>query len=333
MQVTLCGAPIRLVCGTAYIESRVVGVFRKLFALSPASVKADSGADSGIEFRICDITEEPVTGEVVYDVPEICVIRTARGYYLRAGESFLSLDLDSGRADGSLSPEFLDAPLEQQRGLLLFAILMLLSGRGIYPLHAGGAVSPAGHGILLAGTSGSGKTTLTCALARSGWSYLSDDSVLLKATSAGVEAVAFGGPFHCAPAMFRHFPELCAQANPHESDKRLVEVEPLYPGRLCSRMQPKAILFPTIVPEFASRVIPLSKTETLVHLLRDGASRLHSRESMAAQMAALTQLVETARGYRLLHGADVHRHPQRVAALIEQLTRSEGDRNAFCFAA
>jgi hypothetical protein len=54
---------------------------------------------------------------------------------------------------------------------------------------------------------------------------------------------------------------------------------------------------------------------------------------MGAQMAALAQLAQSARGFRLLHGADVHRNPQRVAAMIEQLARSEGDRNAFCSAA
>jgi hypothetical protein len=333
MHYTLCGAPFRLECCTAFVERRVMGVFRSLFALSPASAQSSSCASPSIDFRLGDVSEESVTGEVVYDVPDICIVKTTRGYHLRASDSFLSLDLDAGQADGSLSPEFLDAPLEEQRGLLLFAMLMLLSGRGMYPLHAGGVVSPDGHGVLLAGASGSGKTTLTCALARSGWSYLSDDSVLLKSTPAGVEAVAFGGPFHCAPAMFRHFPELSAQDRAPKSGKRLVEFEKLYPGRLCSRMQPTAILFPTIVPELESRVVPLSKTETLVHLLRDGASRLHSRESMGAQMAALAQLAQSARGFRLLHGADVHRNPQRVAAMIEQLARSEGDRNAFCSAA
>jgi hypothetical protein len=178
--------------------------------------------------------------------------------------------------------------------------------------------------VLLAGVSGSGKTTLTCALTRSGWSYLSDDCVLLKDTPAGVEALAFGRPFHCAPAMFHHYPELRAESIAQHPGKRLVEVGSLYTGQSRSQAQPRVILFPEIVAETESRAVPLSPTETLLRLLDIGAARLHDRASMTAQMAALGKLAASARGYRLLHGADVHHHPERIAALIQQLTCAQG---------
>jgi hypothetical protein len=204
---------------------------------------------------------------------------------------------------------------------------MLFSGRGLYALHAGGVVSPEGHGVLLAGVSGSGKTTLTCALTRSGWSYLCDDSVLLKATPDGVQALALGRSFHCAPAMFRHYPELRAQGKTPERGKRLLEAASLYPGRARGQAQPRAILFPEIVAADRTQAIPLSSTETLLHLLHSGAAKLQHRAFMAAQIEVLTQLATSARGYRLLHGADVHRAPECVAALVRQLANCEGECN------
>lgn len=328
MEYALCGIPISLDCHTASVERSLSRVFKTLFSLSP---RCSPAYVQGIEIQIGNSAPKSVSGEIVYQAPGLCAIKTAYGYHLRARGSFLSLDLKEGRGEGSLSPAFLAAPLEEQRGLWLFALLLLFSGRGLFALHCGGVVSPEGRGVLLAGVSGSGKTTLTCALTRSGWSYLSDDAVLLKDTPLGVEALAFGRQFHCVPAMYRYFPEL--RAGGTGSGKRLVEVGPLYAGRSRSQARPQVVLFPEIVAEAETRAIPLGRTETLVHLLRSSAAQLHDRQSMAEQMAVLTKLAASARGFRLLHGADVHRNPARVAALAQRLTLSKGDCNELFSAA
>lgn len=324
MNYALCGIPLRLDCRTAS-AGRSLG--RALQALFPLIPRASTPSDCGLEVRIGYPADEPVLGEIVYRAPEICVLRTARGYHLRTRTAFLSLDLKAGRAAGALSDAFLTAPLEVQRSLWLFALPMLLSARGLYALHAGGVVSPEGHGVLLAGVSGSGKTTLTCALTRSGWSYLSDDSVLLEDTPEGVQALAFGRSFHCAAPLFGHYPELCAGSAAPQRGKRLVEAASLYPGQSRERALPRAVFFPEIVAEEETRAIPLSATETLLRLLANAAAKLHGRAAMAAQMAALTQLASSARGYRLLHGADVHRHPERVAALLRRCADAQGERH------
>lgn len=324
MDYSLCGLPLRLECCATSVERRVMRVLHSLFSLAPFD---PSVSGPGIEIRIGDAAEGSISGEVVFDAPELCSIRTERGYHLRSYESFLSLDLNQGVAVGTLSDAFLNAPLEEQRGLLLFVFLLLLSARGLYALHAGGVMSPNGQGVLLAGVSGSGKTTLTWALTRSGWSYLSDDSVLLKDTLNGVESLALGRPFHCAPSMFKNFPELVAKTSSPATGKRLVEVDSIYPDRIRKVMRPHVILFPEIATESQTRAIPLSGTETLVHLLKSGAAKLHDRTSMTAQMVVLARLAGSTRGFRLLHGTDVHRNPERVAALVQQLACSEGECN------
>ncbi len=166
---------------------------------------------------------QEVSADLVFDSPGLSAIKTESGYHLQSRGSSLTLDLRRGDAVGSLTSAFIEGPLEDQRGLFLFAFLLLLSGRGLYGLHAAG-VSWNDHGFLLAGSSGSGKTTLTCALARSGWQYLSDDTVLLQRGQSGVEALAFGRPFNCATSLFRYFPELVRKAPLHARGKHLVDV-------------------------------------------------------------------------------------------------------------
>ncbi len=274
---------------------------------------------------------DEVSGELVFDAPGLSAIRTKDGYCLQSRGSFLTLDLRFGSAGGSLTCAFMQAPPEDQRGLFLLAFLLLLSGRGLYGVHAAG-VSWNDHGFLLAGSSGSGKTTLTCALARSGWQYLSDDAVLLRRGFSGVEALAFGRPFHCASALFRFFPELARCAEPHAHGKHLVDVSSVYPGRARRGFRPEAILFPEITSAPTSRLIPLDRTATLLRMLGEGAGLLHKRDYMAAQMEVLGDLARAARGFRLLHGADVHTNPSRVSALLRRIascgsiSQLQGDR-------
>jgi hypothetical protein len=146
---------------------------------------------------------------------------------------------------------------------------------------------------------------------------------------SGVEALAFGRPFHCAPAMFGHFPELGsgiqyraqrgASRKRGVSGKRLVDVASVYPGRFSSAFQPRVILFPEIAGAPTSRLIPLNGTEILLRLLKEGAGLLRNRDSMTAQMAILRDLACSTRGFRLLHGADVHHEPSRLSELLRQI--------------
>src|SRR5262249_9668836 len=73
-----------------------------------------------------------------------------------------------------------------------FAVCAGLRRFGLFDLHSAGVVDPRdGKGVLIVGPSGSGKSTLAVQLATAGWSYLSDDELLLSLVAGTVEARGF----------------------------------------------------------------------------------------------------------------------------------------------
>jgi hypothetical protein len=92
--------------------------------------------------------------------------------------------------------------------------IVRLRQRGRYLVHAAGAVDPDGRGWLLAGDSGSGKSTLAYALARTGWTVLGDDGVLLERAGNGLVAHAWRDPLRVSRTLAASFPEVASPSLP-----------------------------------------------------------------------------------------------------------------------
>src|SRR5580698_2787194 len=114
MLYSLCSEILRLVCPSLARKARVSKILEGLFSLTQPGECAAAG---GMELLIEDAPEGEEAGELVFDAPGLSAIRTARGYRLRSGTSFLTLDLRAGRAQGWLSDALIDSPPENQRGL------------------------------------------------------------------------------------------------------------------------------------------------------------------------------------------------------------------------
>src|SRR5215213_5510199 len=112
--------------------------------------------------------------------------------YLALGNSWIHLENDSPvRVDVSFSE--LPGPGDPLAGRAAsFAVCAALRRFGLFDLHSAGVVeSESGKAVLIVGPSGSGKSTLALQLVTSGWSYLSDDELLLSLVDGVVEARGF----------------------------------------------------------------------------------------------------------------------------------------------
>jgi len=189
--------------------------------------------------------------------------------------SRMEFEMNASRARVSVPPHpdrpALVEEIEQQFVLLL---ARAWAQAGWTPLHAGSLVPPGEtRCVLLCAPSGSGKTTLTAALLRRGWRTLGDDKTLLRLQAGAACARALARRFHLHPEAARWFPEAGNLTDwPRYSrwtDKRVVQIEKLWPGRLLDEAVPRAVVQVERNPLGpALTVIPLEATEILNTLLR-----------------------------------------------------------------
>src|SRR6185503_4873027 len=187
-----------------FIESfdhELAPLIERLFAgwqLTPLT-SLTRNPDLKITFTTGDRLPEVPAGLDQFEVAEGGRCYTASdGFYLQFANSLLKL------ADGNpvFVSVFIRAPSAAELARVAsFTVCAALRRFGLFELHAGGVSLPGSDaGVLIIGPSGSGKSTLTLQLATAGWSYLSDDELLLSLNKDTIEARGFRSFFALAEA-------------------------------------------------------------------------------------------------------------------------------------
>jgi hypothetical protein len=247
-------------------------------------------------------------------------------FYLTDGSSLLHIQPGRRQLYAQLAPSFLGRPPQSQRTFWMFGLLKLLRSMGVYCMHAAGVVSRTGTGVLIIGASGSGKSTLTIGLIRQGWSYLSDDALLLRRQPGGVEALAWRRHVAvdaAAAAVYTDLPLGKEGMNPAGKRKRQVGIEAVYPGQQVASCLPQVLLFSRVVPHAPSAVVPLNRPVALKHLLAQSSPPLFDHGTMAPHLEVLTQLLRQASPYELSAGLDVYYDPWRLVPLLATVNGGE----------
>jgi hypothetical protein len=142
--------------------------------------------------------------------------------------------------------------------------------------------------VLIIGPSGSGKSTLTMQLVASGWSYLSDDELLLSLSDGIVEARGFRSFFAVS-----------------DSGAQLKYCfEPDIVMRTAHAL-PRALLFSRLNGKSRSDLNMLSQPETMTRLLRACPWATYDKSIAGANLDLLSALARQARGYDLSAGRDL----------------------------
>ena len=213
--------------------------------------------------------------------------------------------------------------IEQQFVLLL---ARSWAQEGWTPLHAGSLVLPGEtRCVLLCAPSGAGKTTFIAALLRRGWHTLGDDKILLRMEGREVVARALARRFHLHPSSSRWFPEAGdLDIWPRYSrwtDKRVVQIEKVWPGRLLDRAVPAAAVQLERSENGPALLIePLDPINTLNTLLRQVAipgDAGHARPLVACIAATAVRLP----GALIKIGQDAFADPSTAERLDAELRR------------
>jgi hypothetical protein len=188
--------------------------------------------------------------------------------------------------------------------LFTIPLLEMLKRRGKFGMHAA-AVARNGRSLLLPGSSGAGKSTLTIALIRSGFDFLGDDITCIE-DADGLEALAFPEKIDVTDETLSLFTELSCVGR----DSRLpgwpkyqLGVSDFYSSRIGWRTTPAAIVFPKVIKQHESIMLPLDKHLALLEL--SASVLLTDMESTRAHIRVLSELVNKVPAFRLLSGRDL----------------------------
>jgi hypothetical protein len=308
-------------------------LFRRYFAgwhVSTSEGTSDVTPDATIAVMSDRVPASPI-GFEVFETAVGGICRTdGRTYFFESDGSVIRVRAESPRrVEVWVGP----GPASRERAalarLIFDASMTALRRCGLFELHGAGVVEPlSGTGFLIIGPSGSGKSTLTTQLARAGWNYLSDDSLLLHERGAHVEARALRRVFAVteptvAAGLLRGFEELLTEPAPFDPLKRRFEPREVFPERFAEGCLPRAIFFPTITRATSSHAHALSQAETMRLLIKMCPWACYDQPAAKAHLSVLARLARQAKGYELLSGSDLIGDAAHVSSFLRRCLERE----------
>jgi hypothetical protein len=294
-------------CNNPELRNLIVDLFTG-WQLTPVSLPGRS-PDVQINFYCGDVYSEFSCDLDQFEIAEGGKCYTsASGLYLELGGAVVQLVNGSSVTVNVSFPELprLGDPLLGRAAS--FAVCAALRRYGLFDMHSAGVIETgSGNGVLIIGPSGSGKSTLTLQLVTSGWSYLSDDELLLSLAEGRVEA--------------RGFRSFFAVTDSSTHLKHCFEPEVVLGSKRTAQAYPRALVFTRLNGEARSEFSKLTPAETMTRLLRACPWATYDKSIAGANLNLLSALARQARGFYLSAGRDLL-NPGFAASLLSQLFRS-----------
>jgi len=146
---------------------------------------------------------------------------------------------------------------------------------GVVPVHSA-CLDLNGKALLIAGASGAGKSTLSVALARCGFSLVSDDWTYISEEAYGLIAHGINAPVKLLPDAIQYFPELSDRSPRMWFNGEMafeVEHEELSQNSTALRSRPRWLLFLERTSESGCDCVPCSAGDAQA-LFESSAERL-----------------------------------------------------------
>jgi hypothetical protein len=230
-----------------------------------------------------------------------------------AGSAAASLDLAQSAGRISVWADPGDGVTARDVYSMLTICAALLLGRcGRAMVHAAGLVDPGGRGWLLAGDAQAGKTTTTLSLIREGWDFLSDDQLVLHHSPDDGNVMMEGWlrTFH---------PDEQWQSDVPSGRRTTLHPRLAGPGRPRSMAELGGILFPQVVRDEPTCLVPVAPAPALALLIRQSPWLLADRTAAPTLLRCL-QAAANFPAYRLQLGLDTFGRGRRLADLLEGTT-------------
>lgn len=291
-------------CNNPELRKLIVDLFTG-WQLTPVSLPGRS-PDIQINFSCGEVSVGFLRDRGEFEIAEGGKCYTdASGLYLELRGAVVQL-VNGGSVEVSVSfaelPRLGDPLLGRA---VSFAVCAVLRRYGLFDMHSAGVVErESGNGVLIIGPSGSGKSTLTLQLVTSGWSYLSDDELLLSFGEGGVEARGFRSFFAVRDSSTRL--------------KHSFEPEVVFGSKRMAKAYPRALVFTRLNGELRSELSKLTPAETMMRLIRACPWATYDKSIAGANLNLLSTLARQARGFNLSAGRDLL-DPAFTASFMRQI--------------
>ena len=294
-------------CDNPELRKLIVDLFTG-WQLTPVSVPGRT-PDIQIDFSCGKVSQDILHDLDQFEIAEGGKCYTdASGLYLELGEAVVQL---VNVSSVTVNVSFAELPRVGNPVLgraASFAVCAALRRYGLFDMHSAGVVEPeTGNGVLIIGPSGSGKSTLALQLVTSGWSYLSDDELLLSLAESVVEARGFRSFFAVSDSGTRL--------------KHCFEPEVVLGSKRIAEAAPRALLFTRLHRESPSELNRLTQTETMTRLLRACPWATYDKSIAGANLNLLSMLARQAGGFDLAAGLDLL-EPGFAASFVTRNFRS-----------
>lgn len=284
------------------------------------SISADNDGSCDATIRVhCGVSSPSIpTSLTSFEIAHGGTCHTDnQSFYIEINGSLVHFSADNPQVDLWVKePYDIAVPIVAQ--LLSHALSPTLRRCHIFEIHSAGVVSPRSDlAVMIAGPSGSGKSTLTSLLASCGWSYLSDDILLLRETDQNIEAVPFRRFFALTATTI-------AAANIQSSGVVRSAKERITPQDHFSSTQvqaaiPRAIFFTSVAHEQSSRVVPLTAKDSMTRLLRLCPWASYDKPTSVEHLRVLGRLANSTAAFELYAGADLLEKPSRADQLVHSV--------------
>jgi ABC-type thiamine transport system ATPase subunit len=180
--------------------------------------------------------------------------------------------------------------------------------------------------VLIIGPSGSGKSTLTVQLAAAGWSFLTDDVLLLADQGEHLEAWPLRRSFAITAETFAASNFLQKRTalnyqNGQRDDKKQFAPHAVFGSDFKENCVPRTLFFPALTGADRSEAVALSRGETMARLIRMNPWSCYDRTTAADHLASLSTLAKQTEAYSLLAGRDLL-DPDTAAGILAKFTRN-----------
>jgi hypothetical protein len=278
------------------------------------------------EHTVADATLKISAGTVLPEIPsdlskfDISDAGTChtdhKTFYLEFDGALIKIDSPSEVTLWIQRPDDLDTTILSR--VLSQAFSATLRRCGLFEFHSAAVVPPdQTRAVLIAGPSGSGKSTLTAKLATSGWTYLSDDTLLLRNDATGIEAIALRQFFALTQTTVATLPTMQTTSVGDRRKERFTPQE-FFSGHQIESAKPVVVLFSTISGQPVTRLERLSSSETMSRLLKLCPWACYDTISAGDHLTLLGRLARETAGFDILAGTDLLEDPQLASDLVYQ---------------